>query len=151
HLAEFRRFLESRFVCDYFGSAAELQASLLRSLADLEKHEVPTGVRKQWAPRVAHALQPSPEFSGREEVLGLLSAWIADPNHADRVVALVGGRAAGKTAITERFFSTLAAQGNSGVLVWSFYENPEVEAFFREACRYFAAPPEGAGGLLESL
>src|SRR5207253_211064 len=40
----------------------------------------------------------------------------------------------------------------AGVFVWSFYENPQTEAFLREACRYFTGIEfKETGGLLERL
>lgn len=108
--------------------------------------------RTEWTPAVLYPLQPAPHFVGREELLKDLSAWAADPAAAARVVALVAAGGTGKTAVAERALAALPGPFTFGVFVWSFYENPQTEAFLREACAYFTGEePKEAGGLLERL
>jgi hypothetical protein len=83
--------------------------------------------------------------------VGELSAWAADLASADRVWALVAPGGSGKTAIAERLVASMEP-GAANVLVWSFYERPDADAFLRECNQLFLGEEEGpAGGRLERL
>ncbi|MFM7549409.1 MAG: hypothetical protein ACKO8I_11195, partial [Cyanobacteriota bacterium] len=57
----------------------------------------------------------------------------------------------GKTAVAERLVASMEP-GAANVLVWSFYERPDADAFLRECNQLFLGEPEGpAGGRLERL
>ena len=80
-----------------------------------------------------------------------LTDWVADPASPDRVCALVAAGGTGKTAIVERVVRDMEP-GEANVLVWSFYERPEADAFLRECNDLFLGEEEGpAGGRLERL
>lgn len=103
--------------------------------------------------RVYHPLQPAPYFHGRATLIENLLAWWSDPAHSKRVRALVAAGGTGKTALAEQVLRqacTLDQRGHT--LVWSFYENPDTDAFLREACDLFLGEREGPpGGRLERL
>ncbi len=105
-----------------------------------------------WKTEVQYALQPAPHFAGRVELLKELSTWAVAPNDPVRVRALVAAGGTGKTAVAERVLTKLPDENPFGVFVWSFYENPQTEAFLRAACEYFLGEaPKDTGGLLEHL
>jgi hypothetical protein len=57
----------------------------------------------------------------------------------------------GKTAVAERVVAGMKP-GEANVLVWSFYERPDADAFLRECNNLFLGEEEGsAGGRLERL
>ena len=68
-----------------------------------------------------------------------------------RSLVAIGGT--GKTAVIQRFLQGIREDRLRGsILVWSFYEEPNTDAFLREACIVFAGEEgEGAGGRLERL
>lgn len=102
--------------------------------------------------RLEHALQPAPRFVGRAELCARIAAWTAAPAPGARVLALVGVGGAGKTALAERAARALAERPGASGLVWSFYEDPRVEAFLLAALRAFAGAGEaGEGGRLLRL
>ena len=107
--------------------------------------------------RVVHALQPAPHFSGRAALVSTLSAWVDDTASPDRVQALVAAGGTGKTAIIEQVLRGLQQRwprpGAGHVLVWSFYEKPDADAFLRECGQLFLGEPDDAppGGRLERL
>jgi hypothetical protein len=107
---------------------------------------------KRWQPAVVYPLQPAPHFAGREALLAELTRWATAGDDPNRVVALVAPGGTGKTALAERVLHSLVGYTAAGVLVWSFYENPQTEAFLRAACEYIAGTaPKETGGLLEAL
>jgi hypothetical protein len=101
--------------------------------------------------RLVHRLPPAPHFVGREtELAQLHGLWRAGFRG---VLALVGLGGAGKTAVAARFLDTLLGPDPGlrphGLLVWSFYQQPDAGLFLQEAYDYFtgaaAAPARGAG------
>jgi len=86
-------------------------------------------------PLIVHPLPAAPAFAGRErEMEGLRLFWRSRPG----VLSLVGLGGAGKTAVAQRFLQEiLEADPSDGLLVWSFYEEPDANAFLQTACRYF--------------
>lgn len=85
-----------------------------------------------------HVLVRAKHFVGRCAELEQLAAWLADPGRGNLfVVVAMGG--AGKTSLIEH---ALARQRTS--LIWSFYEDPRVEAFF-------AALPEAGLVILDGM
>ena len=107
--------------------------------------------------RIVHALQPAPHFNGRDDLVQTLSAWVDDIASPDRVHALVAAGGTGKTAIAEQVVALLQQRwpppGAGSVLVWSFYEKPDADAFVRECAQLFLgeADDSPAGGRLERL
>lgn len=107
--------------------------------------------------RIVHPLQPAPHFHGRERLVEQLSTWVDDTASPDRLHALVAAGGTGKTAIAEQVVAKLRERwpppGAGSVLVWSFYERPEADAFLRECGQLFLGEPDDAppGGRLERL
>lgn len=107
--------------------------------------------------RTVHALQPAPHFSGRTALVDSLSAWVDDIASPDRIHALVAVGGTGKTAIVEQVLRRLQQRwpmpGAGHVLVWSFYERTDADAFLRECGQLFLGEPDDAppGGRLERL
>jgi hypothetical protein len=101
--------------------------------------------------RIVHALQPAPHFHGRDTLVEELKGWVADLASPDRVWSLVAAGGTGKTAVVERVIREMNP-GEANVLVWSFYEKPDADAFLRECNQLFLGEDEGpAGGRLERL
>ncbi|MCF6132543.1 DUF4062 domain-containing protein [Flavobacterium wongokense] len=100
-----------------------------------------------------HPLQPAPHFRGRKQLLEELLQWWGEPVTPDRVRSLVAIGGTGKTAIIEHFLKTLDKKKLVGnILVWSFYDEPNTDAFLKEACIFFTGKePDGIGGKLEIL
>ncbi len=154
-LIDFKSWLQATFVCDRFTTPDDLG----RRIAIALKTHVPTRRRGPDAPkqrrgevRVVHALQPAPHFHGRDALVEELTDWISDLASPDRVWSLVAAGGTGKTAVAERVVQEMRP-GEANVLVWSFYERPEADAFLRECNHLFLAEPEDAppGGRLERL
>jgi transcriptional regulator with XRE-family HTH domain/tetratricopeptide (TPR) repeat protein len=110
----------------------------------------------EWPFGYAHRLPLARHFVGREGVLARLRAWFEQPAGGVALVAGVGG--AGKTSVVARFLSFVSEQAqSSGLFVWSFYEDPRVEAFFEQAVAYFVPggeeckPGERASALESAL
>ena len=105
--------------------------------------------------RVVQAPQPAPHFSGRAALVSRLSTWVDDTASPDRILVAAGGT--GKTAIVEQVLRGLQQRwprpGAGQVLVWSFYEKPDADAFLRECGQRFLGEPDDAppGGRLERL
>jgi hypothetical protein len=80
-----------------------------------------------------------------------LTAWVADVASARRVWSLVAAGGTGKTAVVEQVVRDLRLD-DGNVLVWSFYENPDADAFLRECNHLFLGEEETtASGRLERL
>ncbi|HEX2568889.1 MAG TPA: helix-turn-helix transcriptional regulator [Polyangia bacterium] len=95
-----------------------------------------------WHPLHLHTLQRARHFAGRADVLDLLIRWVGETPPHHRVVALRGVGGMGKTAVADRFVSSLGEDPRpGGLLVWSFYEDLRSESFLTQAADYF-----GVGG-----
>lgn len=96
------------------------------------------------SPLVVHPLPAAPSFIGREAELKALSQfWQAGPG----VLSLIGLGGAGKTALAERFLSSMVESDRpDGVLVWSFYDDPDANQFLKTAHQYFAGGDVKASG-----
>jgi hypothetical protein len=98
-------------------------------------------------PLIVHPLPAAPTFAGRErEMEALRTFW----REKSGVLSLVGLGGAGKTALAERFLTWLFEHDSpDGLLVWSFYEEPDANTFLQTAYQYFAgvrtADAKGAG------
>lgn len=156
-LKQFRAFLESKAVRDTFTTPDDLAKKVVIGLSNWARDTKPAPDKvlkpRTWIFRVVHPLQPAPHFRGRQNLLKDLQEWWKDPVHPDRVRSLVAIGGVGKTAVIERFLNGIQADKLRGsILVWSFYEEPDTDAFLREACIVFAGEEgEGAGGRLERL
>jgi hypothetical protein len=100
--------------------------------------------------RLVHPLPVAPHFVGRELELAALRTWWTTGSPG--VLALVGLGGAGKTAVAARFLNELLAADHQprpdGLLVWSFYQDPDAGHFLQQAHDYFArgAPAATARG-----
>ncbi|MDC0721989.1 helix-turn-helix domain-containing protein [Nannocystis bainbridge] len=129
-------------------SRRRLLAALSRELGIAESELViearatePAPAPAGWRPCHAHTLPRARHFVGREEALALLRA----PTRGVIAVVAIGG--AGKTALVERMIAELGEGPHAGgLLVWSFYDDTRVEAFFAAATRYFAEGAEVPAG-----
>jgi tetratricopeptide (TPR) repeat protein len=153
-LIEFKAWLRKTFVCDTFTTPDELGRKIAVALSTYSAQRTASSaaqVPKHGEIRIVHALQPAPHFHGRDALVKELTDWIADPASPDRVWSLVAAGGTGKTAIVERVVREMQS-GEANVLVWSFYERPETDAFLRECNQLFLGEEEGpAGGRLERL
>jgi tetratricopeptide (TPR) repeat protein len=102
-------------------------------------------------PLLVHPLPPAPHFVGRQpELEELHRLWRT--GHRG-VVGLVGLGGAGKTAVVAHFLDNLQHLTDHpppcGLLVWSFYQEPDAGLFLQSAHQYFgsstATPAKGMG------
>ena len=152
-LHNFKAWLRSTFVCDTFTTPDDLGRKIAIALRTRGAERPAEATRRppQGEVRVVHALQPAPHFHGRDELVTELQEWVADLASPDRVWSLVAAGGTGKTAIVERVVRDMQP-GEANVLVWSFYERPDAEAFLLECNQLFLGEDEGpAGGRLERL
>ena len=154
-LQKFKSWLRASFVCDCFTTPDDLGKKIAVALGTYWRERaaggLPAAAPARGEVRILHALQPAPHFHGREALLEELSDWAADLASPDRVWALVAPGGSGKTAVAERLVSSMEP-GAANVLVWSFYERPDADAFLRECNQLFLGEEEGpAGGRLERL
>jgi hypothetical protein len=156
-LGAFKTWLRTTFVCDTFTTPDELGRKIAVALANYSPkqthHAAPTTppAPKKGEIRIVHALQPAPHFHGRDPLVKELADWVADLASPDRVWSLVAAGGTGKTAVVERVVRNMQP-GEANVLVWSFYEKPDADAFLRECNQLFLGEEEGpAGGRLERL
>jgi tetratricopeptide (TPR) repeat protein len=153
-LNAFKAWLRKTFVCDTFTTPDELGKKIAIALPKYiqpQTRHAPPPAPKRGEIRIVHALQPAPHFHGRDKLVKDLTAWVADLASPDRVWSLVAAGGTGKTAIVERVVRDMNP-GEANVLVWSFYEKPDADAFLRECNQLFLGEEEGpAGGLLERL
>lgn len=89
-----------------------------------------------------HALQPARHFVGRSGLLDELREW--SQREGGGVLALLGVGGAGKTAVVEAFLHEHAPSGLT--FVWSFYEEPRVEAWLGALLGALGAGAGGEGG-----
>jgi transcriptional regulator with XRE-family HTH domain len=118
----------------------------------LRESGAPTPGRSEWRPKRVHPLPRARHFVGRQTLVDELGKWLVEPAPEFRVVALVAIGGAGKTTLLEHLLASIGEeQRESGLLVWSFYEDPRVDAFLREASAYFAAGSTGIEPLTDAL
>lgn len=92
-----------------------------------------------WRVRYTHALPRARHFVGRAAELSLLRDWYEGRGPQAGVLAIVALGGAGKTSVVERFLDVIGDGPHpGGVLVYSFYDEPRIEAFFAEALAYLA-------------
>jgi tetratricopeptide (TPR) repeat protein/cellulose biosynthesis protein BcsQ len=153
-LNDFKAWLRASFVCDTFTTPDDLGRKIAVALSARARRQIKReapAVETRGEIRIVHALQPAPHFHGREELVRDLGAWISDLTSPDRVWSLVAAGGTGKTAVVERVVADMRP-GEANVLVWSFYEQPDTDAFLRECNRLYLGEDEGpAGGRLERL
>jgi tetratricopeptide (TPR) repeat protein len=162
-LQDFKRWLRREVVTDSFTTPDDLGRKIATTLATVpiapatSRAHGATPAPPQPELRIVHALQPAPHFRGRDDIVQVLSSWVDDLASPDRVQALVAAGGTGKTAIAERVVAQLQQRwpppGAGSVLVWSFYEKPNADAFVRECAQLFLGEPDDApaGGRLERL
>jgi transcriptional regulator with XRE-family HTH domain/tetratricopeptide (TPR) repeat protein len=123
----------------------------------IERGAAPVTSAEGWMARHVHALPRARHFVGRADVLELLRRWRAAQGRGDGVIAIVALGGQGKTSVVERFLEALGdGPHEGGVLVYSFYDEPRIEAFFEHALAYFAPadttpPGERPDALLSAL
>ena len=154
-LLDFKAWLRASFVCEAFTTPDDLGRKIAVALSkytqDRTARRPAPAARVCGEVRIVHALQPAPHFRGRDALLEELTAWVADLASPDRVWSLVAAGGTGKTAVAERIVADMKL-GEANVLVWSFYERPDADAFLRECNQLFLGEDEGpAGGRLERL
>jgi tetratricopeptide (TPR) repeat protein len=153
-LGAFKTWLRKTFVFDTFTTADDLGRKIAVALANhspKKRRRKASPVRRHGEIRVIHALQPAPHFRGRDTLVKELTDWVADLASPDRVWSLVAAGGTGKTAVVERVVRDMKP-GEANVLVWSFYEKPDADAFLRECNSLFLGKDKGpAGGRLERL
>jgi len=153
-LLDFKAWLRATFTPETFTTADDLGRKIAITLGRAIKGQptaAATRAQNRGEIRIVHALQPAPHFHGREELVRDLGAWVSDLTSPDRVWSLVAAGGTGKTAVAERVVATMKP-GEANVLVWSFYERPDADAFLRECNQLFLGEEEGpAGGRLERL
>jgi tetratricopeptide (TPR) repeat protein len=149
-LLDFKTWLRATFVCEAFTTPDDLGRKIAVALS--ARGKAPAAVRQNRGEiRIVHALQPAPHFHGREELVRDLGAWVSDLTSPDRVWSLVAAGGTGKTAVVEKVIDGMKP-GEANVLVWSFYERPDADAFLRECNQLFLGEEDGAtGGRLERL
>lgn len=153
-LQEFRLYLENECMRNTFSSPEELAKLVAIALANFATghQQDPKSASLVWKPLFCHALQPARHFRGRMANLELLTNWLQSPATPHRVVSLVAAGGTGKTALVERVLREATFSGRAGLFVWSFYEEPNTDAFLRAACLYFTDAKEAhMGGMLERL
>ena len=159
-LGDFKAWLCREVTVDTFTTPEDLALKIAVAMAQVPASS--GGAAPVAAPlppelRVVHALQPAPHFSGRATLVHTLSKWVDDTASPDRIHALVAAGGTGKTAIVEQVLRQLQQRwpqpGAGHVLVWSFYEKPDADAFLRECGQLFLGEPDDAppGGRLERL
>jgi tetratricopeptide (TPR) repeat protein len=157
-LLDFKTWLRTNFTPETFTTPDDLGRKLsialgahIRQAIQGQPAAAATRAEKRGEIRIVHALQPAPHFRGREELVRDLDAWVSDLSSPDRVWSLVAAGGTGKTAVAERVVAGMNP-GEANVLVWSFYEKPDADAFLRECNHLFLGEEEGtAGGRLERL
>ncbi|MCC7377013.1 MAG: DUF4062 domain-containing protein [Verrucomicrobiales bacterium] len=153
-LNEFKAWLRSTFTCESFTTPDDLGRKIAIALRQHPAAADPSqAVRapRRGEVRIVHALQPAPHFHGRDALVTELRIWAMDLASPDRVWSLVAAGGTGKTAVVERVVRDLHP-GEASVIVWSFYEAPDADAFLRECNHLFLGEEEGpAGGRLERL
>jgi len=151
-LLDFKRWLRASFVYETFTFPDDLGRKIAVALSARGNALAEASrTRNRGEIRIVHALQPAPHFHGREELVRELGAWVSDLTSPDRVWSLVAAGGAGKTAVAERVVAGMRP-GEANVLVWSFYEQPDADAFLRECNHLFLGEDEGpAGGRLGRL
>jgi hypothetical protein len=152
-LTRFKAWLRHTFVCDTFTTPDDLGRRIAVALSS-HAHQFSnsrTELRRQGEIRIVHALQPAPYFFGRDPLVTDLSTWVADLASPDRVWSLVAAGGTGKTAIVERVVREIRPS-EANVLVWSFYERPDANAFLSECYDLFFGQEATVGdGSLERL
>ena len=153
-LEDFKAWLRKTCVFDTFTTPDDLGRKIAVALANYSSKQPlraePSRPRRGEI-RIVHALQPAPHFYGRDALVADLTAWVADLASPDRVWSLVAAGGTGKTAVVERVVGPLQPN-EASVLVWSFDERPNADAFLRECNQLFLGEDEGrAAGSLERL
>ena len=154
-LQEFRKLLSNEKTLRYFKTPDDLATEVAIALANFDpgqSEHAPTSTARIWKPLFCHALQPAPHFQGRAAHLADLKNWLQSPVTPDRVLSIVALGGTGKTALVDHALHAQPLSDRAGVFVWSFYEDPHTDAFFRAACQYFTGRDDlPAGGLIERL
>lgn len=158
-LVEFKKYINTnnKLTRDIFTTPDDLATKVTASLANwkpnLETIKIAPLDRPAFQCRIVHHLQPATHFRGRKLLLDSLKEWWQMPVTPDRVRSLVAIGGTGKTAIVERFLDSIKNDKFSGsILVWSFYDDSNTDAFLREACLLFTGKePETVGGTLQIL
>lgn len=159
-LDEFKLFLQNNagLTCDTFTTPNDLSLKVITSISNWIVHSNSSGntlpsKKFEFTFRIVHPLQPAPHFCGRKQLLEDLFTWWHESGITNYVCSLVAIGGTGKTATVERFLRRIKDEKRRGsVLVWSFYEDPNIDAFLEEACLTFVGNlPEGVSRRLSYL
>lgn len=130
--------------CEWLGVSPMLVAHLFHARTLLGTGPRDTGF--------VHDLPPAPRFVGRSDELTRLFEMWNQPGSG--VMGVIGMGGSGKTALVSEFIGELTAEGLEpidGLFVWSFYEDPDPNAFLEAAYEYVTDVPrpdvKGAGWL----
>jgi tetratricopeptide (TPR) repeat protein len=154
-LDAFRREVEGRHTVSYFRSAHELGKLIVDTIAGYRKSS--TGsfhfVSDICSPPEAYVAHPyvlldSADVVGRQEELDLLTDWASGATGelaAVRILSVVAIGGMGKSALTWKWFSEMAAEEMrplAGRMWWSFYESDATfENFVVRALAYVRRMP----------
>src|SRR5690349_4466223 len=98
---------------------------------------------KKLDPLVIHPLPVAQIFLGRESELERMMTSL----ERGGVLSLVGVGGSGKTATVERFLRELTKKKEfDALLVWSFYDDPDTNAFLKTAVEYLTGGSSKASG-----
>lgn len=136
-LRQFKAWLRSQVVADTFSTPTDLARRVAAAIAGQLLRTTGQGTGRRTAElRIVHPLQPASYFSGRDELVSELFAWVEEEASKTKVQCIVAAGGTGKTAIVERLTAMLEhgwTHSKSGsVLVWSFYEQQSSDLFFQE-------------------
>jgi len=153
-LLGFKAWLRKKFVSEEFTTPEDLGRKIAIALSSHCRDEaqytsLPVNPARGEI-RIVHALQPAPHFLGRDLLVAQLKTWISDPASPDRVWALVAAGGTGKTAVVEQVIYSMNPN-EANLLVWSFYEKPDADAFLRECNHLFLGSEGPALDRLERL
>jgi hypothetical protein len=141
-LRDFKQWIdnEAPVVRDVFTTPENLAAKVATALLNVQRQRPTSRPRRSAELREVHVLQPAQHFTGRELLLNDLREWWLVPEGDAKVHALVGVGGAGKTAVVEQWLRWIRGQPPRGrTLVWCFNDQPDTDAFLREACSCFIA------------
>jgi hypothetical protein len=94
---------------------------------------------------IVHELPAAPKFIGRDAELSRLKSFWAE---SGKIASLIGLGGAGKTALADQFLKwCLQEDPPQQVIVWSFYDDPDANAFLETLYRFVSGsePSEAKG------
>ena len=118
----------------------------------VERGGDPSPAAEGWMAHHVHALPRARHFVGRTGVLDLIRDWHAGRGSREGVMALVALGGQGKTSVVERFLEALGDGPHpGGLFVYSFYDEPRIEAVPVGAAVGAAGDHESESGRVASI